>query len=105
MEDRDLQSYQINKLKFKETYMEGAWLSVQRTGANSATLQIFHSESEALVAASKKKLQTSSHFFMTLSIVSILFPVSGKLVCKFEYFFKNFRLCTNPVMLKICQEV
>ena len=54
MEDRNLQSYQINNLKFKETYMEGAWLSVQSTGANSATLQIFHSESEALVATLKK---------------------------------------------------
>ena len=52
--------------------------------------------SKALVVALKKKNQNFLPFFQTLSPFSRLFSRSGKLLGKFQDFFKNSRLSKNP---------
>ena len=49
----------------------------------------------ALVVALKKKIKTFYHFPDFTSIFQT-FSRSEKLLDKFQHFFKNSRLCTNP---------
>ena len=55
---------------------------------------------QALVVALKGKFPDFSLFFLTISIFKT-FLRSGKLVGKFQDFFKNSRLCRNPVNGKL----
>ena len=51
---------------------------------------------KVLVVALKKKLKTFYHFFPDFISIFQTFSTSGKLLSKFQDFFKNSRLCANP---------